>query len=136
MIVETDGGWASMLLPFLIVVIIGILGVGAWLVWVLTRSNKKKPRVGAPPAPTAVPEVSGDVPFLIGRRSQFGDWELYINGQRVRRLAAVTDPAEREELFAAVRYLVPFAGDGTTPEIPEQVNPSEPPPAATVQPSV
>ena len=122
MIVETEGGWASLLLPFLILVGIGIVGVIVWLVWMLTRSNKGAPAVGGQPAPPPVVEVAEDVPLLVMRRSKFGDWELYVNGQRVRRMAAVTEPEEREELIAALRFLFTFAKGGASSQSAEHAD--------------
>jgi hypothetical protein len=111
MIVETDGGWSSMLLPFLILVGIGIVGVVVWLVWMLNRSKPTKPQVGTR-TPPPVPQVGEEVPLIVVRRSDFGDWELYVSGQRVRRMAAITDPEEREAFVSALRFLFTFAKGG------------------------
>jgi hypothetical protein len=121
MIVETDGGWSSMLLPFLILVGIGIVGVVVWLVWMLNRSKAPKPEIGTR-APPPVPQVEGDVPLLVVRRSNFGNWELYVSGQRVRRMAAITNPEEREAFVSALRFLFTFAKGGASSD--ESASPS------------
>ncbi len=131
MIVDTDGGWASMLLPFLILVGIGIVGVVAWLIWMLTRSNRKKPEVGIQ-TPPPVAQAGEDVPFLVVRRSGFGDWELYVDGQRVRRMAALIDPAEREEFVEALRFLFTFAKSGTSSTEPGPAVSARPQPSPSV----
>jgi hypothetical protein len=83
-----------------------------------------------------VAQDADEIPFLVIQRSSFGDWALYVHGQRIRRMAAVTDPAEREELFAALRFLITFAkGDGVAEQSQSAPHPGGTPDVRPTEPS-
>lgn len=133
---NTGDAFANLLLPILILIGLGIVGIIAWLVWTFTRSDeepaqdaaqiaaqnvtpdaasKAPARASAPvasprPAPTLNPDPP-PVPFLSLKRSPGGDWEISVRGQPYRTLDAVPDPAVQAEVIAALKALATFARD-------------------------
>ncbi len=124
--VQNSSQLESLLLPILIILIIGIVAIGGWLIWLFIRSRRQ-----STPA-SAEAQATGATPpaYTLGlRHDTTGGWEIYVKGQRYRTLAAVSDPQTREEIMSALRALAGFAkgvaGQAQPPASPGESSPRE-----------
>jgi hypothetical protein len=147
MTVDNGDALASLLLPILILVGVGIVSIVVWLVWTFTRPDDEgsgEPAADAPvragtpppasratPSPPAAP-ASPDA-FLALRRSPGATWEVYVKGERYPTLEAVPDPDVQVEVVAALKALATFARDyiqhqkvGATKGAPSKARTSSP----------
>lgn len=104
--VQNSSQFESLLLPILIILIIGIVAIGGWLIWLFIRSQRQStPASAEAQATDAAPPA-----YTLGmKRDTIGGWEIYVKGQRCRTLAAVPDPETRDEVISALRALAGFA---------------------------
>ena len=99
------------LLPMLIVVLLGVIGITFWLAWVIF-SAKHKDKLEAPSQPAILSQVAQEPadPALVEiAHAKTGAWEILINGQSYRTLEAVPDDALRQEVVLGLKALVTFA---------------------------
>lgn len=100
------------LLPMLIFLLIGIVGITFWVAWVIFKARYKK-RLKADEA------VAGNIPaFSVAPREVYllavdrtpnGAWEIAINGAYYPNLEAVPDEAVRQDVVAGLKEVVAFA---------------------------
>jgi hypothetical protein len=126
MIVESGDGWSALLLPLLILVGIGVLGIVGWLVWIFTRGNRSneattKAAVAPPPSNSQgqargepAPSVSSAaLNYFLGlrRSTETGEWEIHVQGQPYASLEEVPAQQIRAQVISALRALVEFSRD-------------------------
>ncbi|MFP4343889.1 MAG: hypothetical protein ACLFU8_04250 [Anaerolineales bacterium] len=97
----------DLLLPALILVGLGIMGIAGGLIVYLTRGSGG----GSKPTGSAVPKPSRSVgnAFLMVDRNDRGIWEVFVNGVSYRTLEAVPEEEERQRVIEAVRLLAAFS---------------------------
>jgi hypothetical protein len=100
-----------LLVPVLIVLGVGLVGIFVWMIVLSARARRNAtPQVSAP---TTEDSIGGAADFLTVKRSSGGSWEIEIEGRGYTRLDAVPDPDTRAEFMSAVRALAAFARNST-----------------------
>ncbi|MEA3308198.1 MAG: hypothetical protein U9Q70_01620 [Chloroflexota bacterium] len=93
-------GW---LFPVLIIVILGIVGLTAWLVSVLVKGGD------APREAVTRQPGSAKNSLLSVDRDERGIWQVWVKGKLYHKLAEVPEQATRREVVDAVRILAGFS---------------------------
>ena len=100
------------LLPMLILLLIGIIGITFWIAWVIFKARYKKQLKPDAAAEAGVPPFSvapREVYLLAIDRASDGAWEIAVNGEHYANLEAVPDDAVRQEVVAGLKEVVAFA---------------------------
>ncbi len=141
-------GFTDLLVPMLIFLLIGIIGITFWLAWVIFKARyKKQLQIADAAAPPSLTEALRAASLLTLNRAPSGEWAIAVNGQRYPSLEAVPDDAVRQEVVAGLKELVAFARGYVqkeqivqtqpAPEVqPEPVRPATPLTLALQMPSV
>ncbi len=98
------------LLPLLLMIFVGIIGISFWLgMYFKSRTQRNDPRLHVSSAPFSAATAPGESYLLGIRRSEIGEWEIYVKDVRYRALEAVPGDAVRREVVAGMKELVTFA---------------------------
>lgn len=100
------------LLPMLILLLIGIIGITFWIAWVIFKARYKKQLKPDKAAEDNVPPFSvtpREVYLLAVDRASDGAWEITVNGEIYPNLEAVPDEAVRQNVVAGLKAVVAFA---------------------------
>lgn len=100
------------LLPMLIFLMAGIVGITFWAAWMFFRARYKDKLQGTdtPTVAPVLPVQEYREPYLLGiKRAPDDSWEIDIHGQRYTTLEAVPDDAVRQEVVTGLKELVAFA---------------------------
>lgn len=108
-LVDSSGNFPF--LPALLLVFSGIIGITFWLAWMFFKSKNRgrdeRIYVSSASIPAATAPSNS---YLLGmRRSEAGEWEIYVNDVRYRALEAVPGDAVRREVVVGMKELVTFA---------------------------
>ncbi len=121
------------LLPMLILLLIGIIGITFWIAWVIFKMRYKKqltPDKATQDNEPLFSAVPREAPLLAVARASDGAWEITVNGKHYPNLEAVPDEAVRQDVVAGLKEVVAFARSyvqkeqaGRKPPTPPQPGP-------------
>ncbi len=100
------------LLPMLILLLIGIIGITFWITWVIFKARYKEQLKPDKAAEDNVPAFNvgpREVYLLAVDRASNGTWEITVNGEYYPNLEAVPDEAVRQNVVAGLKEVVAFA---------------------------
>ncbi len=120
------------LLPMLIFLLIGIIGITFWIAWVIFKARYKKQLKPDKAAESNVPAFSvapREVYLLAVDRASDGAWEITVNGEYYPNLEAVPDEAVRQNVVAGLKEVVAFARGYVQKEQAARKPPAPPQPA-------
>jgi len=122
----------DILLPMLIFLLIGIIGITFWIAWVIFKARYKKQLKPGAAAEGNVPAFSmapREVSLLAVDRAADSTWEIAVNGEHYPNLEAVPDEAVRQDVVAGLKEVVAFARSYVQKEQAARKPPAPPQPA-------
>ncbi len=124
----------DLLVPMLIFLILGIIGITFWLAWTFFKLRYKD-RLKNPAASTVTSVPS--TPYLLGlQHTADGTWKVEVQGESYATLEAVPDDAVRQEVVAGLKELVAFARSYVQQQSAQKGSRPEPPRQAATSPSL
>lgn len=122
----------DILLPMLVFLLIGIIGITFWIAWVIFKARYKKQLKPDKAAESNVPAFSvapREVYLLAVDWASDGAWEIAVNGEHYPNLEAVPDDAVRQDVVAGLKEVVAFARSYVQKEQAARKPPAPPQPA-------